>query len=69
MYGAALPTWLLLYNCWAALAFMLPEYKRNLALRAHLDTTSTGAPRLGFGLGFGLGLGRQGCNRVHDLVA
>ena len=31
-----LPTWLLLYNCWAALAFMLPEYKRNPALRSHL---------------------------------
>ena len=23
----------------------------------------------GFGFGFGFGLGRQGCNRVHDLVA
>ena len=46
MYGAALPTWLLLYNCWAALAFMLPEYKRNPALRSHLDATSTGAALL-----------------------
>ena len=24
---------------------------------------------LGSGLGLGLGFGRQGCNRVHDLVA
>ena len=23
----------------------------------------------GLGLGLGLGFGRQGCNRVHDLVA
>ena len=44
--GAVLPTWLLLYNCWAALAFMLPEYKRNPALRSHLDATSTGAALL-----------------------
>ena len=45
MYGVALPAWLLLYNCGAALVCMLPEYKHNPALRSHLDATSTGAAR------------------------
>jgi hypothetical protein len=46
MYGVALPTWLLLYNCGSALVCMLPEYKRSPALRSHLDATSTGAALL-----------------------
>ena len=45
MYGVALPTWLLIYNCAAAPACMLPEYERNPALRLHLDMTSSGAAR------------------------